>query len=79
MSEGLTENAIKEHLPGAVANLLANVLSLPGHQHYLHGRVHNIIVLQSSHLAGEFDSEHFRHLVVSEYDVEAGGCLFHQF
>lgn len=79
MSEGLTENAIKEHLPGAVANLLANVLSLPGHQHYLHGRVHNIIVLQSSHLAGEFDSEHFRHLVVSEYYVEAIGRLFHQF
>lgn len=55
-----------------MTDLLANVLSLPGHQHYLHGRVYDIIVLQPLHLAGEFDSEHFRHLVVSEYYVEAG-------
>lgn len=55
-----------------MAHLLADVLSLSGHQHYLHGRVNDIIVLQSPHLAGEFDSEHFRHLVVSEDYVEAG-------
>lgn len=79
MSKWLCEYAIKEHLPGAVAHLLADVLRLPGHQDYLHGRVDDILALQASHLAGEFDSEHFGHLIVSENDIEAGRCLFHQF